>query len=261
MERGLQTSVWAPVSPAPRTHDADRHDARARSLPPPAASGFAASSTTSLSSSAAARAGSLSRLAAFHRFQQACRRVRWKSIDLGNAYRRAMDPEGYDFTFADAVANFKVDFCEFYAWVEKALVFALLVFGVSVDKARPGRAGARSAGTEPAHAYHYWVLKALEEEDTPLRGIFGGGDVCEALWKAKKLRNTWKVASEGKETPSSGAIPLDWIVSQMLEGLERAYAVAKEEVDGDLERAGDVGMAVDDEWAWMVVDSMDWERC
>lgn len=118
---------------------------------------------------------------------------------------------------------------------------------------------ARAAGTGwSSHAYHHNVLKALDEEGNPLHDTLGSGDVNHALWKAKELRNRWKDAAEGRETPPLKMYDLRWIVTQILGGLEEAYMVAGREVDGDLGGGEDVGMVVEDGWEWMV-ESMDWE--
>lgn len=108
------------------------------------------------------------------------------------------------------------------------------------------------------HAYHHNVLKALDEEGNPLNGTLGTGDVNQALWKAKELRNRWKDAAEGRETPPLKMYDLRWIVTQILRGLEEAYMLAGREIEGDLVNGEDEGMVVEDGWEWMV-ESMDWE--
>ncbi|EFY92053.1 hypothetical protein MAC_02001 [Metarhizium acridum CQMa 102] len=257
MEGGLQTSMWAAGIPSSRrTYDLDRHDTRSRSLPPPM-SGFAAPSATSTSTPGPRTTTTTitcpSRVKSFHRFAQAYRRVRWKCIDLGNSYGRALDPVDREFTVADAEINFKIDFHEFYAWVEKAIVLLLLVFGTSVK-----RGSSRYAGNSSSHEYHHNVLKALEEQGNPLYGILGSGDVRKALSEAKRLRNKWKDASGDKETPPLKMYNLHWIVTEILEGLKEAYLLAEKEVEVDLNNGDGDGMAVEYEWEWMV-DSMDWE--
>jgi len=107
-------------------------------------------------------------------------------------------------------------------------VLLLLIFGVTVSKsARPednisrgnfGRGNYVAAG----HAYHHNVLKALEDEACPVYNALGKGEVNQALWKAKELRNRWKDASEGKETPPLKMYDLTWIVTEVLRGLEVA---------------------------------------
>jgi hypothetical protein len=242
MDQGLDTSIWAHG----RKHNLDRHDARSRSLPPPIGASAPSASPASTSTS--------TRLQSFHRFEQTCQRLRWKFIDLESSYNRALAPAEWGFTAADAERNFKVDFHEFYAWIEQSVVFLLLVFGVTVQRG-PWR-GARTGGGS-THAYHHNVLMALAEEENPLHGTLGRGDVSQALWKAKELRNRWKDAAEGRETPPLKMYDLRWIVTQVLRGLEDAYMLAAAEVEDDV-GAGEQ-MNIEDGWEWMV-ESMDWEE-
>ncbi|KOS17801.1 hypothetical protein ESCO_003083 [Escovopsis weberi] len=240
-------------------------------------------SAAAAASSSALRASNITPALAFHRFEQACQRLRWKYIDLGNSYKRALSPEEWGFSAQDAERSFKVDFYEFYAWIEQTLVLALLVFGVAVSRERRfGEADGDFRGTRArtrtgigsvpgpgfgsapfaAHSYHHNVLRALDEEDNPLHRPLGSGDVNHALWKAKELRNRWKDAAEGRETPPLKMYDLTWIVTTILGGLEVAYSMAYERVE-EIKRAGN-GSAGDvevnesaDAWEWMV--EMDWE--
>ncbi|QUC16572.1 uncharacterized protein UV8b_00813 [Ustilaginoidea virens] len=238
MQQGLESSRWAPLSR--RAHHLARHETRSRSLPPAAAAPPPRHSPDAPSIPSPARAQ------AFHRLQQTCQRLRWKSIDLESSYSRALTPLEWGFEAPDAERNFKVDFHEFYAWIEQAVVFLLRVFGVAVHKGAGGRAG---------HSHHHDVLRALDREDGPLRATLGSGDVNHALWKAKELRNRWKDAAEGRETPPLKMYDLRWIVTQILGGLEEAYLVAGREVGMD--PGWDDGEG-EDGWEWMV-ESMDWE--
>ena len=166
-------------------------------------------------------------------------------MDLESSYARALSPSDWAFTPADAERNFKVDFYEFYVWIEQALVFLLLVFGVAVPH--------RPVNSRANHAFHHDVLKTLDDEVNPLHAALGTGDVNHALWKAKELRNRWKDAAEGRETPPLKMYDLRWIVTQILGGLEVAYVLARSEVEKE-------GSGADEEegWDWMV-ESMDWE--
>ncbi|KAG6050282.1 hypothetical protein E4U17_006532 [Claviceps sp. LM77 group G4] len=221
------------------------------------------------------------RIQSFRRFEQTCHRLRWKFIDLQSSYDRALRPFEWKFTAQDAERNFKVDFHEFYAWIEQALVFLLLIFGVTVESAAWGRGrrdgggggagggggggggGARrGGGYSSSHTYHHNVLKALEDTRNPLHGTLGRGTVIEALWKAKELRNRWKDAAEGKETPPLKLYDLRWIVASILGGLEEAYGLAGREVvqgsDLGLGREERSEGGEEDGWEWMV-EMMDWE--
>lgn len=262
--RGLASSVWA----------SGASSARARSQPPPS---LGPPRPASPGPRAAPRDGNgdgsdarvRARAQALHRFEQACARLRWKSIDLENAYGRATTPTPWGFADHDAERNFKVDFYEYYTWIEQAIVLLLRVFGTPVDRqpaAGDGRANAN------AHAYHHNVLRALDDEAHPLHRPLGTGTVNQALWKAKELRNRWKSAAEGHDSPPLHMYDLHWIVGRAVQGLEAAYAVASARVREDLEAMDGLegppadGRAAHEHdgggdgegWAWMV-EPMDWE--
>ncbi|KAL7942819.1 hypothetical protein V8C42DRAFT_330470 [Trichoderma barbatum] len=262
MNSGLETSMWAAARRRPYEQ---RFDARSKSVPPASLSATAlptqpSSEPTAVQPPASSGAtSSLPPIQAFHRFEQACQRLRWKYIDLQSSYQRALSPHDYGFSDQDAEVNFKVDFHEFYVRIEQALVFVLLVFGITVPR---GSGGPRS---QAAHTYHHNVLKTLEEEDNPLHEALGRGDVNHALWKAKELRNRWKDAAEGRETPPLKMYDLTWIVNQVLSGLEVSYSIAagrieqlRMEGNGFAENGGANGGMDNGDWEWMT-ESMDWE--
>ncbi|KAM5356575.1 hypothetical protein ACJ41O_003221 [Fusarium nematophilum] len=285
---GLDGSMWANGR---RSHlstpaHSSRTSSHSPSRPPPLISRHSQPSSASFTP-AAAQPATISNAApnpttrltptqAFHRFEQACQRLRWKFLDLQSSYQRATHPEEFGFTKADAERNFKVDFHEFYVWIEQAIVLLLLIFGVSVSRGSSGGGGGGGAGAgkgfyvAASHAYHHNVLKALEDEACPVYEALGKGEVNQALWKAKELRNRWKDAGEGKETPPLKMYDLTWIVTQVLVGLEIGYGIAMRHVDEEmarqLEQHGDEhldetmggGDGDDDEWEWMV-EPMDWE--
>ncbi|KAH7152765.1 hypothetical protein EDB81DRAFT_789648 [Dactylonectria macrodidyma] len=282
---GLSNSIWANGrSHIPRPWPASPSTVSLPSVPSgPASSSSPASASastlpTGASTSASAPAPSGNRLTpsqAFHRFEQACQRLRWKFSDLQNSYQRALSPQEYGFTRADAERNFKVDFHEFYVWIEQAIVLLLLIFGVSITRDARSFKGP-SPVTNYGHAYHHNVLKALEDEECPVYAALGIGPVNQALWKAKELRNRWKDAAEGRETPPLQMYDLTWIVSTVLGGLEEAYAVASRHAEQALQMEAEqmqlqgasgasngtvevrTGGEMDDEWEWMV-EPMDWE--
>ncbi|QYT06197.1 hypothetical protein H0G86_013059 [Trichoderma simmonsii] len=253
---GLGASMWASARRRPYERSFDN---RSKSMPPVSALPTQPSSEPTAVLPPSASSASLSPIQAFHRFEQACQRLRWKYIDLESSYQRALSPQDYGFSTQDAEVNFKVDFHEFYVRIEQALVFVLLVFGITVPR---GSGGPRS---QAAHTYHHNVLKTLEEEDNPLFEALGKGDVNHALWKAKELRNRWKDAAEGRETPPLKMYDLTWIVRQVLGGLEVSYGIAagrieqlRMEGDGLAENGSASGDAENgDSWEWMV--EMDWE--
>ncbi|KAM3540082.1 hypothetical protein ARSEF1564_006998 [Beauveria bassiana] len=259
---GLESSIWAPLKQQHRngatTKSSSVHESlRSRSVPPPPPSTMTApakpNSTPLGTRTSTTLAAGLTPPQALHRFEQACQRLRWKFLDLEAAYQRALAPSAWVFTPEDAERNFKVDFYEFYAWIEQAIVLLLLVFTVSVPRERysSGRAASSS------HAYHHNVLRALDEDTNPLHEVLGKGDVNQALWKAKELRNRWKDAAEGRETPPLKMYDLAWIVGEVLKGLEGGYTVARSMVATEeimVDYASDSGEG----WDWMV-EAMDWE--
>ncbi|RBR14351.1 uncharacterized protein FIESC28_07781 [Fusarium coffeatum] len=197
---------------------------------------------------------------AFHRFEQACQRLRWKYVDLQNSYHRALNPESSGFPVGEAEKNFKVDFHEFYVWIEQALVLLLLVFDIMVPQSS-------RRGRDEKHRYHHDVLTTLENKTGPLYEALGKGEVNMALWKAKELRNQWKDVKDGngKETAPLKMYDLTWIVTQILSGLEAGYGLASRKVEMDSRGRSwaddfddEVVMAEDDQWEWMV-EPMDWE--
>ncbi|KAG5941410.1 hypothetical protein E4U59_001783 [Claviceps monticola] len=301
---GLGKSIWAPGTTTRRSggsglgsgsgshnyysSDERQPETRSKSLPPSRLEGAAAASSSSPSktppslappspkkktsstatTTPATRSSSELRIQSFRRFEQTCHRLRWKFIDLQSSYDRALRPLEWKFTAQDAERNFKVDFHEFYAWIEQALVFLLLIFGVTVERAgwgggaRGARRGIGFSSSSSSHAYHHNVLKALEDTRNPLHGTLGRGTVMEALWKAKELRNRWKDAAEGKETPPLKLYDLRWIVASILGGLEEAYGLAGRKVvqgsDLGLGREERSEGGEEDGWEWMV-EMMDWE--
>lgn len=268
---GLNGSMWAPFKQKPRSGSPSKHrqprqppahdSSRSRSVPPAAS---ATATTPSIPNStplgtrtSTTLSAGLTPPQALHRFEQACQRLRWKFLDLEAAYKRALSPEQWAFTPEDAERNFKVDFYEFYAWIEQAIVLLLLVFSVTIPRERSYSSRATADGASSSHAYHHNVLRALDEDGNPLHEVLGKGHVNQALWKAKELRNRWKDAAEGKETPPLKMYDLSWIVTEVLRGLEGGYAVARstvaaEEIVVDDKEDGGEG------WDWMV-ETMDWE--
>ncbi|KAF5580858.1 hypothetical protein FPANT_9155 [Fusarium pseudoanthophilum] len=261
---GLQDSIWAIngrsrlANSAPPTRSSSQPVARASSQPSrpsrPPPSSAPPRNPVSITTSTTR----LNPTQAFHRFEQACQRLRWKYIDLQTSYHRALNPEEFGFLVTDAERNFKVDFHEFYAWIEQALVLLLMVFGISVSRGTLYKTG--------NHTYHENVLTELEMPDCPVHEALGRGEVNQALRKAKELRNRWKDVTEGKETPPLKMYDLTWLVGQILGGLEVGYGIAAGRMQETVQRHWDdddehMGMGEvqgDDEWEWMV-EPMDWE--
>ncbi|CAH0038067.1 unnamed protein product [Clonostachys rhizophaga] len=275
---GLKGSMWAssstrpytyyrpdprprsvPLSPSP--HDAHRKSSNNSPAPNGSTTFLTPAPAPTIATAPTRSSAVLPPSLALHRLEQTCLRLRWKSIDLDNAWRRAQSPGEGGWTPEHAEGNFKVDFYEFYAWIEQALVLLQRIFGVEISSGRGGRSW--SSGGTADHSFHHNVLAALEEEGNPLRGVLGSGEVRHALWKAKELRNRWKDAAAGeKETPPLRMYDLSWIVGNILAGLEAAYGVAAGKVREleEAEKGGSAEATVEDQgWDWMVEDSMDWE--
>ncbi|KAH6850407.1 hypothetical protein B0I37DRAFT_428535 [Chaetomium sp. MPI-CAGE-AT-0009] len=267
------------------------------------------------------------------RYTKIIRRLQWKLPFLAQGYRQAVDRVGADpDAVCEAELMFKLDFFEYYMLVERALVHLLGVFGVDVPRHAPGpgsgpgpgrgrgREGEGSGGgvggggggdgssnnnnngkglgasvwREGRHRYHANVLAALDQEENPLHGALGTGEVRAQLGRAKDLRNRWKTAADepehdqgrGGRSPAKGgaspgrewrsrkvAAPLDsYRLEHMLEvifqGFDEGFRIAEEYVRGerDTDMFESDGRAIDwtvvedeeDQWEFMV-DAMDWE--
>ncbi|KNG91314.1 hypothetical protein ANOM_000343 [Aspergillus nomiae NRRL 13137] len=210
------------------------------------------------------------------RFMKIVGRLKWKLPFLAEGYRLATLPADGGVDVAHAEIMFKIDFFEYYALLERAIVHLLGVFGVTVTGAftrshstpRLGRNGSPVA----THRYHANVLDTLESESCPLHPVLGTGNVREQLRKAKELRNRWKTADMSKEEtendsfrrPRETAMPLesydfDHILSEIFVGLEDGLALAREHVAKIESDTGD-GLSGDSEADWdFIVDAMDWE--
>ncbi|KAJ5124965.1 uncharacterized protein N7515_008790 [Penicillium bovifimosum] len=203
------------------------------------------------------------------RFMKIVVRLRWKLPFLAEGYRLATLEVG-EFVSAEQVAHaeimFKIDFHEYYALLERAIVHLLAVFNISVTSSRRGPGN----GNGVVHRYHANVLEALREQSTPLSPILGGGNVFLQLQRAKELRNRWKTADltteererqgERKDIVTLASFDFESIISDIFGGLEESYVRAKEHVDKCI-RPDDVnGQGADTEADWeFMVDAMDWE--
>ncbi|KAJ5917138.1 hypothetical protein N7466_010692 [Penicillium verhagenii] len=214
------------------------------------------------------------------RFMKIVARLRWKLPFLAEGYRLATlavsDVDGIsaaDVTNAEIM--FKIDFHEYYALLERAIVHLLAVFNISISSVggRGGRGGIQVRGHAAGiHRYHANVLRALEEETTPLTPVLGSGYVFELLRKAKELRNRWKGADMteeererdpfemGRKIPPLASFDFNDILTGIFGGLEEAYVRAQAHVDlcrrpgeGNSETIGS-----ESDWGF-IVDAMDWE--
>ena len=233
------------------------------------------------------------------RFTKIVRRLKWKLPFLEEGYRQAVSRVGQDSTrVAETELMFKLDFFEFYALIERALVHLMGVFGIRISS---------RSHQQSQHSYHANVLGALNSVDNPLHGILGTGEVRRQLGRAKDLRNRWKTAAEDHDDgdnlhqgtngshdeyqwrTNKMAAPLEsyklgGILGTIFTGFDVAFAVAQRYVENggvrpenEANKATDVedvdmvdwaiaaaasagGVPDDDEDQWhFITDAMDWE--
>lgn len=202
-------------------------------------------------------------------------RLRWKLPFLAEAYRLAtLSPDVTEVSeIAHAEIMFKIDFHEYYALLERAIVHLLAIFNISVSsRSRMPTSSINGNGGASVHRYHANVLQALEEETTPLTPVLGSGKTIELLRQAKQLRNRWKTADmtvEEKERDPIGergeVFPLssynfEEIIMGIFAGLEEGFVRASAHVELCRKPEDEVVGKVDteDDWGFMV-DAMDWE--
>ncbi|CAI7598815.1 unnamed protein product [Penicillium pancosmium] len=194
---------------------------------------------------------------------------------------------------AHAQIMFKIDFHEYYALLERAIVHLLAIFNISVSSRRPTPAQslhttttttstfANGTGTGAGtHRYHANVLQALEEETTPLTPVLGSGKTIALLRQAKQLRNRWKTADmtaeeKGRDPQSDRdrsrdeVLPLssynfEEIIMGIFAGLEEGFIRAQAHVElcrrpeEEVEDGAGAGGGSEADWEFMV-DAMDWE--
>jgi len=123
----------------------------------------------------------------------------------------------------EAERQFKIDFYEFYALLERGLVCLLGVWGIVITSTACTTTRASSTLEEPAqdptaissqgskspngtesiigdsrtfhgaaHRFHANVLAALDHPSNPLHAVLGTGDVRAYIGVAKEFRNKWK---------------------------------------------------------------------
>ncbi|PYI03147.1 hypothetical protein BO78DRAFT_400017 [Aspergillus sclerotiicarbonarius CBS 121057] len=209
------------------------------------------------------------------RFMKIVARLKWKLPFLAEGYRLAtIDPSTSDTDVIHAEIMFKIDFHEYYALLERAIVHLLGIFGTSVSSAF-GQAHLAQNGATPlsSHRYHANVLEALQDPSCPLYPVLGQGDVHEQLQRAKELRNRWKTADMTKKERKRDrwatarrketVMPLasynfEMILATIFQGLEDAYLLAKQHVVEGQGAGADERGDQDTDWDF-IVDAMDWE--
>ncbi|KAL4985336.1 hypothetical protein BDW68DRAFT_146556 [Aspergillus falconensis] len=215
------------------------------------------------------------------RFLKIVARLKWKLPFLDEGYRRAtatatatmtvQDPATDVQEIAQAEIMFKLDFHEYYALLERALVHLLGVFGVTVS------AKNNYTGWAASHRYHANVLDALQVRNGPLRSVLGTGETFAQLKRAKELRNRWKTADlsaeekvrddfysamRGEEAKPLDSYDLRTILTTVFEGLDQGYRLAEAYVaqhDNSQNGHGSTGPGqASKDWDF-IVDAMDWE--
>ncbi|KAF3035803.1 hypothetical protein E8E12_004270 [Didymella heteroderae] len=144
-------------------------------------------------------------------------RLRWKAEVLLYSYDKAMailqdceqhnaHDESQRCLLQQAESMFKIDFFEFYTFLERFLTLCLAAVGVSVSGSLPRENfNALRYITNPdlhhtrpqaTHAFHANLLEALDDEKCPLHNALGAQDARIQLGLAKDYRNAWKDADE-----------------------------------------------------------------
>jgi hypothetical protein len=148
-------------------------------------------------------------------------RLRWKAELLMVSYFKAMEvlqagdhlnghQELHKALARQAENMFKIDFFEFYTFLERYITVCLATLGVSVSASAPrNNVNALRYITNPdlhrtrpmaSHAFHANLLEALDDETCPLHTSLGNQDVRIQLGLAKDYRNAWKDADEKGST-------------------------------------------------------------
>lgn len=137
----------------------------------------------------------------------------YKALEILQACRQENGTDGMQYGRArQAETMFKIDFFEFYTFLERYITTCLTTLGVSVSAAVPRENfNALRYITNPdlqhtrplaSHAYHANLLEALDDEKGPLHDSLGAQDVRIQLGLAKDYRNAWKNADQ-KERASN----------------------------------------------------------
>lgn len=152
-----------------------------------------------------------------HRATRLMSRLRWKAEILMVSYFKAMEilqacheqnghDESRDGLAQQAESMFKIDFFEFYTFLERYITACLTTLGISVSASVPREnfnalryiTNPDMQRTRPlaSHAFHANLLEALDDEKCPLHEALGSQDVRIQLGLAKDYRNAWKDAGE-----------------------------------------------------------------
>ncbi|GLI78297.1 hypothetical protein PoHVEF18_006607 [Penicillium ochrochloron] len=253
-------------------YQSSRHsNPRTHSVPAPNASPSQSGPTYSQSQSQSQSNNLLPPAEELARFMKIVSRLRWKLPFLAEAYRLATIPPNPSdpSSSSEAQIMFKIDFFEYYALLERAIVHLLAVFNITVSSSYTYSTRGRTNGAG-LHRYHANVLSALEEESSPLTPVLGSGLVYEQLRQAKELRNRWKTADMTRDEVLRDPVgdrdvvrplesyDLEGILSGIFGGLEEGFVRAREHVKLCRRVGEDVEVGREEGWEFMV-DAMDWE--
>ncbi|KAK5062499.1 hypothetical protein LTR84_004572 [Exophiala bonariae] len=171
----------------------------------------------------------------------------------------------------EAERQFKIDFYEFYALLERGIVCLLGVWGMAVDSSNnsntrendPDNMGPAALGSGnlignsrafhgSSHRFHANLLAALDHPSNPLHLILGTGDARDYIGIAKEFRNKWKDVEVRPDEAFQGDerleeewdrkkarryekvlrdLKLDELLGSVLGALEMAGSKAEQEVD------------------------------
>lgn len=240
----------------------------------------------------------------FQRFQRLFRRLKWKANSLTHWSHRALSltqehiraqqitqevvhahpPAQTNPTTSlgsfemeidpiEAERQFKLDFYEFYALLERGLVCLLGVWGILVDSGGssqnlkendaenmvPARFGGESlignsrAFHGSSHRFHANLLAALDHPSNPLHQVLGSGDARDYIGIAKEFRNKWKDVEvrpdeafqgderfeeewDGKKTKRYEKVLQDLKLDELLGSVLGALEVSEGKADREIER-------------------------
>lgn len=195
-------------------------------------------------------------------------RLQWKAELLMVSYYKAMEvlqagdqrnghQESHKALATQAESMFKIDFFEFYTFLERYITVCLATLGISVSASVPRENfNALRYITNPdlhrtrplaSHAFHANLLEALDDESCPLHSSLGSQDVRIQLGLAKDYRNAWKNADEKEaskprdidndESPKNVELPelkLETMLRTLIIGCGHAHEVVQAYAGADV---------------------------
>jgi hypothetical protein len=249
----LTASRWA--SPEVRRERDAQNDARRRT-PSPNKAGSRSSSKTNTNTLASpskllssAQRTYIARHTELQRFRKLFRRLSWKAntlthwshraLKLAQEHQYRLGHEGpplarlgpYEMIIdpIDTERQFKIDFYEFYALLERGLVCLLGIWGIVITASATRTPSAHLVQKTnaiigdsisfhgSAHRFHANVLSALEHPSNPLHPVLGTGPVHAYIGVAKEFRNKWKDVEQRPEDAFRGheRVEEEWDLGKM----------------------------------------------